>query len=119
MRHALLLFVCGLLAAPVLGGARGTGDLGVVVERASGQLLVVEHSNDTRLAEIDGLGNLSHASVVFSRDQRFAYVFGRDGALRSETFMPKEEIGNYRAMAEYFKALGGIKGKEGDPSLPQ
>ncbi|CAM5499359.1 Protein nirF OS=Stutzerimonas stutzeri OX=316 GN=CXK95_03270 PE=4 SV=1 [Stutzerimonas stutzeri] len=27
------------------------------------------------------MGDLSHASVVFSRDQRFAYVFGRDGGL--------------------------------------
>jgi protein NirF len=42
---------------------------------------VVEHSTDSRLAEIDGLGDLSHASVVFSRDARYAYVFGRDGGL--------------------------------------
>jgi protein NirF len=33
------------------------------------------------LSRIDGLGDLSHASVVFSRDQRYAYVFGRDGGL--------------------------------------
>jgi protein NirF len=64
-----------------LAAVRGTGDLGVVVERASGGLLVVEHTGDTRLAEIEGLGDLSHASAVFSRDQRFAYVFGRDGGL--------------------------------------
>jgi len=69
------------LAGPWAAGMRGTGDLGVIVERASGQLLVVEHSGDTRLAEIDGLGDLSHASVVFSRDERFAYVFARDGGL--------------------------------------
>jgi len=30
---------------------------------------------------VTGLGDLSHASVVFSRDERFAYVFGRDGGL--------------------------------------
>ena len=30
---------------------------------------------------IDGLGDLSHAAVVFSRDARYAYVFGRDGGL--------------------------------------
>ncbi len=60
---------------------RGTGDLGVVVERADGKLLVVEHSGNSRLAEVTGLGDLSHASVVFSRDERYAYVFGRDGGL--------------------------------------
>lgn len=33
------------------------------------------------MGRVEGLGDLSHASVVFSRDERFAYVFGRDGAL--------------------------------------
>ncbi len=33
------------------------------------------------LGEITGLGDLSHASVVFWRDGRYAYVFGRDGGL--------------------------------------
>jgi len=71
------LFAAGAVAAEL----RGTGDLGVVIERADGRLLVVEHSGNSRLAEIEGLGDLSHASVVFSRDQRYAYVFGRDGGL--------------------------------------
>ena len=60
---------------------RGTGDLGVVVERAAGRLQIVETTGMTRLATVDGLGDLSHASVVFSRDARYAYVFGRDGGL--------------------------------------
>jgi protein NirF len=79
--RALLFFSTLLLGLSALAELRGTGDLGVVIERATGQLLVVEHSNDSRLAEIDGLGDLSHASVVFSRDARHAYVFGRDGGL--------------------------------------
>jgi protein NirF len=33
------------------------------------------------LFRIEGLGDLSHASAVFSRDARFAYLFGRDGGL--------------------------------------
>jgi protein NirF len=78
---ALLFIGALLLGLSVLAEPRGTGDLGVVIERASGQLLLVEHSTDSRLAEIDGLGDLSHASVVFSRDARYAYVFGRDGGL--------------------------------------
>ena len=78
---SLLTLLLLLAALPACADVRGTGDLGVVVERTSGQLLIVEHSNDTRLAQIDGLGDLSHASVVFSRDERYAYVFGRDGGL--------------------------------------
>lgn len=59
----------------------GTGDLGLVVERASGTLAVVNTSRRTVLGEVAGLGDLSHASVVFSRDGASAFVFGRDGAL--------------------------------------
>jgi protein NirF len=60
---------------------RGTGDLGLVIERASGSILVVDTTMRTSLGRIDGLGDLSHASAVFSRDGRYAYVFGRDGGL--------------------------------------
>lgn len=60
---------------------RGTGDLGLVIERASGSVQLVEHSGRSALARITGLGDLSHAHVVFSRDGRYAYVFGRDGGL--------------------------------------
>ncbi|MCP4699360.1 MAG: protein nirF [Gammaproteobacteria bacterium] len=73
-----------LLLFPALTAAaelRGSGDLGIVIERAKGSVLVVEHSANTRLARIEGLGDLSHASAVYSRDQRYAYVFGRDGGL--------------------------------------
>jgi len=60
---------------------RGTGDLGVIIERATGSVQVVEHSDGSQLYQIEGLGDLSHASIVYSRDERFAYVFGRDGGL--------------------------------------
>ena len=60
---------------------RGTGDLGLVVEREAGSVLVVETTGRTVLGRVTGLGDLSHASVVFGRDGRFAYVFGRDGGL--------------------------------------
>ena len=59
----------------------GTGDLGVVVARSTGTLAIVNTSQRKLLAEVKGLGDLSHASVVFSRDGRYAFVFGRDGAL--------------------------------------
>ena len=60
---------------------RGTGDMGVVVEREQGRLHIVEHSHNSQLNLVEGLGDLSHASVVYSRDARFAFVFGRDGGL--------------------------------------
>lgn len=78
-----LLILLAVLLLPAMAGAepRGSADLGIVVERASGSVLVVEHSNDAILCRIEGLGDLSHASAVYSRDARYAFVFGRDGGL--------------------------------------
>lgn len=72
---ALLGFGC---STPPL---RGTGDLGLVIERASGSLMLVETTGRSALGKISGLGDLSHASLVYSRDGRYAYVFGRDGGM--------------------------------------
>ena len=66
-----------LLVAP----QRGNGDLGLVIERESGVIGVLDTSARARIGTVQGLGDLSHASVVFSRDGALAYVFGRDGAL--------------------------------------
>ena len=77
---AVLLSSAMALACPD-APPRGTGDLGLVVERAAGRVQLVETTGRTALAEIDGLGDLSHASLVYSRDGRYAYVFGRDGGL--------------------------------------
>lgn len=63
------------------GPLRGTGDLGIAVERAKGSLQWLDTSRLASLGRIEGLGDLSHASAVFSRDARYAYVFGRDGGL--------------------------------------
>jgi len=60
---------------------RGTGDLGIVIERATGSVQILDTSARTSLFRVTGLGDLSHASAVFSRDERYAYVFGRDGGL--------------------------------------
>ncbi len=74
---ALVLAACAL-SPP---SARGSGDLGVVVGRASGKLTVVDTTARRALGPIEGLGDLSHASVVYGRDGAHAFVFGRDGAL--------------------------------------
>ena len=74
---AALLGGCATTAPP----AKGTGDLGVIVQRAKGALSIVDTTERRVLGVVTGLGDLSHASVVFSRDGGTAYVFGRDGAL--------------------------------------
>jgi protein NirF len=55
--------------------------MGIVVERAAGSLKVMDTSAHAELFRVEGLGDLSHASAVYSRDARYAYVFGRDGGL--------------------------------------
>ena len=78
---ALALIAPAAALAQDGGTLRGTGDLGVVIERATGSVLVVDQSDRAALCRVEGLGDLSHASLTFSPDERFAYVFGRDGGL--------------------------------------
>jgi protein NirF len=89
--HLLWLIAASLLLAACAGAPlresgsavqlRGTGDLGLVIERASGHVTLVNTTSREAYARIGGLGDLSHASAVYSRDARYAYVFGRDGGL--------------------------------------
>ncbi|NMT62127.1 protein nirF [Marinobacter orientalis] len=82
-----LLLVFGLSGCQALSGSdarpeiMGTGDLGLIVERATGSVLVINTSRHEVVGRVEGLGDLSHASVVYSRDARYGYVFGRDGGL--------------------------------------
>ena len=76
-----LCFILALFLLIPESHARGSGDLGIVIERANGSVQVIETSSNTSLGRIDGLGDLSHASAVYSRDSRYAFVFGRDGGL--------------------------------------
>ncbi len=77
----LWLLLWPLLVWSVEPVLRATGDLGVIVERGAGRVVIVNTSSNSIVQRVEGLGDLSHASVVFSRDQRYAYVFGRDGGL--------------------------------------
>jgi protein NirF len=108
MRIAKLLATLAALAlcacAAQVPALRGTGDLGVVVERETGSLKLVETSGRTQLATITGLGDLSHASVVYSRDARYAYVFGRDGGLS------KVDLLEARVVARVVQAGNSIGG---------
>jgi protein NirF len=104
---AALLALAGCASAPE---PRGTGDLGIVVEREAGRVQVVDTTARASLATIDGLGDLSHASVVFSRDGRYAYVFGRDGGL-SKVDVLRERI--ERRVVQAGNSIGGAISQDG------
>jgi len=91
-------------------GVRGTGDLGIIVERARGSLLLIETSGNTALARIEGLGDLSHASAVFSRDERYAYVFGRDGGLTKVDLLQARVVNR---VVQSGNAIGGAISQNG------
>ena len=87
---AALLLSCLPLAAA--GEDLATGDLGLVIERASGTLLLVDRSDRAAVARIEGLGDLSHASMTYSPDERFAYVFARDGGLSKVDLIQRKVV---------------------------
>lgn len=89
---------------------RGTGDLGIVIERATGRVQIIETSGMTGLGSVDGLGDLSHASAVFSRDGRYAYVFGRDGGLSKVDLLSRRVE---RRIIQAGNAIGGAISQDG------
>ena len=101
---ALLLSAC---SAPVL---RGTGDLGIVIERASGSVAVVDTSARAILGRIEGFGDLSHASAVYGRDGRYAYVFGRDGGLTKVDLLERKIA---KRILQAGNSIGGAISQDG------
>lgn len=77
----LIAIFCLVVATSGCNTLRGTGDLGVVIERATGSVQIVDTTQHKAITQVRGLGDLSHASIVYSRDARYAFVFGRDGGL--------------------------------------
>ncbi|CAG1066591.1 Nitrite reductase [uncultured bacterium] len=59
----------------------GTASLMVVVEREKGSVAVFDSIEHELLGRVEGLGNLRHATMVFSRDARYAFVIARDGVV--------------------------------------
>ncbi|APR05422.1 cytochrome D1 domain-containing protein [Thauera chlorobenzoica] len=103
----LLLSACSATAPVAL---RGSGDLGVVIERADGRVKIIETTARSVLATVDGLGDLSHASVVFSRDARHAFVFGRDGGLTKVDLLEAKIVGR---VVQAGNAIGGSISHDG------
>lgn len=101
-----LLVLYGCASAPL----RGTGDLGVVIERDAGQVQIIDTTRHLSLGRVAGLGDLSHASVVFSRDARYAYVFGRDGGL-SKVDLLRQRI--EKRIMQAGNSIGGAISQDG------
>ncbi len=110
MKKLLTLLSIILLAACATPTLRGTGDLGVVIERAHGQISLVDTSRRVVYARIDGLGDLSHASVVYARDGRYAYVFGRDGGLSKVDLLEARIV---KRVLQSGNAIGGAISQDG------
>lgn len=108
--------MAGVAAAVTLAGCastpqlRATGDMGVVIERSVGSVQIVETTNRTLLAQVPGLGDLSHASLNFSRDERYAYVFGRDGGLTKVDLLEKRIV---KRVIQSGNSIGGAISQDG------
>lgn len=104
---ALLVSAC-TTASPDSPPPVATGTMGIVIERAIGRVAVIDRTAMTRVAGVEGLGDLSHASAVFSPDERFAYVFGRDGGLT------KVDITTHRIVGRVMQSGNSIGGAISD-----
>jgi protein NirF len=124
MRSAALLFLlCGVFLAPVVR-AGGVGSRVFVVERESESLAIYDFVERKLLPKrITGLGNLRHATMIFSPDLRYGYLATRSGKvsrvdlekleIAGEIFTSENSIdnaishdGRYIATAEYVP--GGV-----------
>ncbi|MGB5453830.1 MAG: cytochrome D1 domain-containing protein [Sedimenticolaceae bacterium] len=106
----LLAGLLGSLVAEAGDDLRGTGDLAVVIERAGGKVLIVDTTVNQSIAEVAGLGDLSHASVVYSRDERYAFVFGRDGGLSKVDLLTATLVGR---TVQAGNSIGGAISQDG------
>lgn len=99
-----LLFIHSIL------NARGTGDLGLIIERTTGTVKIIETTHNTALGQITGLGDLSHASIVYSRDGQFGYVFGRDGGLTQVDLLQQTIV---KRILQSGNSIGGAISQDG------
>jgi len=110
LKLRLLPILSILVCYNVQAELRATGDLGLVIERAKGSALIINTSQQSTLAKIEALGDLSHASVVFSRDQRYAFIFGRDGGL-SKIDLLQDKIA--KRIIQAGNSIGGAISQDG------
>lgn len=115
----LLLALAGVLAHADAVRSAGLGSRVFVVERATGSLAVYDLAERRLLPRrIEGLGNLRHATMIFTPDLRHAFLATRNGKVTridlerlraaGEVFTSENSIdnaisqdGRYVAVAEY------------------
>ena len=115
---ALIAFTGLLFTALGFGSAalaetptlRGTGDLGIIIERATGQVIIFDSTTKKALFTVSELGDLSHASAVFSRDGRYAFVFGRDGGLSKVDLLTGRLV---KRIVQAGNSIGGAISQDG------
>jgi protein NirF len=71
---------------------------------------VIETTTNSSLGRIKGLGDLSHASAVYSRDEQFAYIFGRDGGLTKIDIVNKKIV---KRIMQSGNSIGGAISQNG------
>ncbi len=113
-RYVLTALALVTLALPAVVShadeLRGTGDLGLVVERAQGSIQLIDTTKRALLQRVEGLGDTSHASAVFSRDARYAYVFGRDGGLTKVDLLTGKIV---KRVIQSGNSIGGAISQDG------
>lgn len=110
MRRILAIATIVLLTGCASQQLKGTVDLGLVIERASGHVTLVNTTTRQAYDRIEGLGDLSHASAVYSRDGRYAFIFGRDGGLTKIDLLQGRIV---KRVIQAGNAIGGSISQDG------
>jgi len=84
--------------------------MGIVIERADGSVQIVDTTERRSLGRVKGLGDLSHASAVYSRDERYAYIFGRDGGLSKIDILEQKLV---KRTLQSGNSIGGAISQDG------
>ncbi len=88
----------------------GTASLVVIVERQTSSVLVIDSSRHQLLGRVSGLGNLTHATVKFSKDARYAYVIGREAQVSKIDLLTLKIV---RQVSAGHLSIGGVMTADG------
>lgn len=110
---AAILTLCAIFNTATTSHAEdtyGTASLMVIVERESGSVIVIDSSRHKFLGRVSGLGNLTHATVKFSKDAQYAYVIGRDADVSKIDLLKLKLVKKVKAGGD---SVGGVMTQDG------
>src|SRR3972149_6801326 len=116
MRAATIIFITLLTISRAITlsasdiPSHGTASLVLIVERESGSVLVIESSTHLLLGRVTGLGNLTHGTIKFSKDGRYAYVIGRDASVSKIDLMTLNVVKQVKGGDD---SVGGVLSQDG------